>query len=146
MTDLGRDLGRDPVPGFAPNKDKRGQTTGDKVLLTAYEVLKEPAGSRSAAAAAAAGVATVAASDDASALQNALNGDAQLKSETPSVKKRHRRMKSSSNKANDLEDCDGYEFQIVSLDNKVRPRPLGSFQDGCLIGFTFFVFVSGVAL
>ena len=74
------------------SKDKRT----DKVMLTAYEVLKEPVtrilmgGNEDPAAVAA---------------QNALNGvaDGNVKSETPSVKKRHRRMKSSSNKANDLE-------------------------------------------
>lgn len=73
------------VAGF-PSKEKRA----DKVLLTAYEILKEP-------------VTRVLGGDSESVpMQNALNGDA-IKSETPSVKKRHRRMKSSSNKTNDLE-------------------------------------------
>lgn len=41
------------------------------------------------------------------------------KIETPNVKKRHRRMKSSGAKnAGDCDDSDGYEFSIVSLDNK----------------------------
>lgn len=41
-----------------------------------------------------------------------------LEAQTPNVKKRHRRMKSSSVKANELDDSDGYEFFIVSLDSK----------------------------
>ena len=45
------------------------------------------------------------------------------KIETPNVKKRHRRMKSSGAKnssaaGGDCDDSDGYEFSIVSLDNK----------------------------
>ncbi|XP_018331989.1 centaurin-gamma-1A isoform X2 [Agrilus planipennis] len=39
-----------------------------------------------------------------------------LKTETPNVKKRHRRMKSSGMKNSEVDD--GYEFYIVSLDNK----------------------------
>lgn len=42
-----------------------------------------------------------------------------INKETPNVKKRHRRIKNSNNKNSDgLEDSDGYEFMIVSLDNK----------------------------
>ena len=69
-------------------------------MLTAYEVLKEPVTRI-----------LMGGNEDPTAAQNALNGvaDGNIKSETPSVKKRHRRMKSSSNKANDLEgkleDC-----------------------------------------
>ena len=59
-------------------------------MLTGYEVLKEPVDRNSEDV----GVSL--------SVQNAMNGDI-AKSETPSVKKRHRRMKSSSNKANDLE-------------------------------------------
>uniref|UniRef100_A0A0P6EXW1 Arf-GAP with GTPase, ANK repeat and PH domain-containing protein n=2 Tax=Daphnia magna TaxID=35525 RepID=A0A0P6EXW1_9CRUS len=97
--------------GFPGNKDKR--TEKNTVMLTAYEVLKDPV-SRMLMGSGNGG-------DDPSS-QNAINGgiaDNSAKTETPSVKKRHRRMKSSSNKANDLDDCDGYEFQIVSLDNKI---------------------------
>lgn len=93
--------------GFPGTKEKRT----DKVMLTAYEVLKEPVTRI-----------LMGGNSDDPASQNAINGgiaDNSAKTETPSVKKRHRRMKSSSNKANDLEDSDGYEFQIVSLDNKI---------------------------
>ncbi|XP_020810702.1 centaurin-gamma-1A isoform X1 [Drosophila serrata] len=41
-----------------------------------------------------------------------------LEAQTPNVKKRHRRMKSSSVKATEADDNDGYEFYIVSLDSK----------------------------
>jgi Arf-GAP/GTPase/ANK repeat/PH domain-containing protein 1/3 len=82
--------------GFPGGKDKRTEKT--TVMLTAYEVLKEPVtrilmGGGNGGA------------DDPSS-QNAINGgiaDSSAKTETPSVKKRHRRMKSSSNKANDLD-------------------------------------------
>lgn len=47
-----------------------------------------------------------------------LNATNKIDSQTPNVKKRHRRMKSSSVKANELDDCDGYEFFIISLDSK----------------------------
>lgn len=76
------------MAGFPANKDKRA----GKVMLTGYEVLREPVdrGSEDGI-----GVSLAA--------HSAVNGDGHGKSETPSVKKRHRRMKSSSNKANDLE-------------------------------------------
>lgn len=45
-------------------------------------------------------------------------GNNKLEAQTPNVKKRHRRMKSSSVKANEADDNDGYEFYIVSLDSK----------------------------
>lgn len=46
------------------------------------------------------------------------NAGNKLEAQTPNVKKRHRRMKSSSVKANEADDNDGYEFYIVSLDSK----------------------------
>ncbi|KAH8377844.1 hypothetical protein KR093_007449 [Drosophila rubida] len=46
------------------------------------------------------------------------SGSNKLEAQTPNVKKRHRRMKSSSVKANEADDNDGYEFYIVSLDSK----------------------------
>ncbi|KAI8041973.1 hypothetical protein M5D96_003271 [Drosophila gunungcola] len=48
----------------------------------------------------------------------AANAANKLEAQTPNVKKRHRRMKSSSVKANEADDNDGYEFYIVSLDSK----------------------------
>lgn len=48
----------------------------------------------------------------------AVNAANKLEAQTPNVKKRHRRMKSSSVKSNEVDDSDGYEFYIVSLDSK----------------------------
>uniref|UniRef100_T1PE07 Putative GTPase activating protein for Arf n=1 Tax=Musca domestica TaxID=7370 RepID=T1PE07_MUSDO len=48
----------------------------------------------------------------------AVNASNKLEAQTPNVKKRHRRMKSSSVKSNEIDDSDGYEFYIVSLDSK----------------------------
>ncbi|KRT82486.1 Pleckstrin homology domain containing protein [Oryctes borbonicus] len=86
-------------------KDRRPT---EKVLLTAFEVVKEP-GTKYAQVS----------GDEGMALSNSnsfLNGD--MKTETPNVKKRHRRMKSSGVKNAEYDDSDGYEFYIVSLDNK----------------------------
>ncbi|XP_073984823.1 centaurin-gamma-1A-like isoform X2 [Rhodnius prolixus] len=85
------------------HKEKRIQ---EKVLLTAFEILKEPG--------------RVPNHDESLIIPtNVLttNGS-DIKAETPNVKKRHRRIKSSSVKNHDCEDTDGYEFLIVSLDNK----------------------------
>ncbi|KAH8239004.1 hypothetical protein KR038_011830 [Drosophila bunnanda] len=48
----------------------------------------------------------------------AATATSKLEAQTPNVKKRHRRMKSSSVKATEADDNDGYEFYIVSLDSK----------------------------
>jgi hypothetical protein len=85
--------------GFPGGKDKRTEKT--TVMLTAYEVLKEPVTRILMGGGNGGG----GGGDDPSS-QNAINGgiaDNSAKTETPSVKKRHRRMKSSSNKANDLD-------------------------------------------
>ncbi|KAK7576100.1 hypothetical protein V9T40_012386 [Parthenolecanium corni] len=89
-------------------KEKR---CSDKVLLTAFEVFKEP-NSKSASN-----------NEDSVMIMsnNSLtitNGYNDGKAETPHVKKRHRRLKSASVKNQDNDDYDGYEFLIVSLDNK----------------------------
>ncbi|XP_022919737.1 centaurin-gamma-1A isoform X2 [Onthophagus taurus] len=96
-------------------KDHRRNVAGtvtEKVLLTAFDVVKEP-GSKHA---------THGSGDDAMVLSSSnsfLNGDGGGgKSETPNVKKRHRRMKSSGVKNSEYDDSDVYEFYIVSLDNK----------------------------
>lgn len=91
-------------------KEKR---VTEKVLLTAFEVFKEP-GAR---------VIQTPSNEDAMIIPNntisssLLNGT-DGKIETPNVKKRHRRMKSSGMKNTECDDSDGYEFFIVSLDNK----------------------------
>ena len=86
-----------------------GKAGGEKVLLTGYEMIRDPSGSEENAVEAG-GAATVppAAADKSMA-------------ETPNVKKRHRRMKSNGVKSNGdgaADDADMFEFHIVSLDNK----------------------------
>ncbi|XP_034249296.1 centaurin-gamma-1A-like isoform X2 [Thrips palmi] len=89
-------------------KDKRPI---DKVQLTGFEMLKDSNNRM------------VQPQGNDESLNFSLNGhtlnasDGKM-SETPNVKKRHRRMKSSSLKNTDCDDSDGYEFFIVSLDNK----------------------------
>ncbi|KAI8423964.1 hypothetical protein MSG28_002633 [Choristoneura fumiferana] len=81
-------------------KDKPTRVT-DKALMSAFDTLKEPASSRQSLA---------------SEVELTTNGD----KDTPHVKKRHRRMKSSGVK-NGEDDGDGAascEFTIVSLDGK----------------------------
>ncbi|XP_046683093.1 centaurin-gamma-1A isoform X3 [Homalodisca vitripennis] len=88
------------------SKEKR---VADKVLLTAFELLKEP------------GRVIQPPNNDESMIisNNSLyNGSGDCKAETPNVKKRHRRIKSSGVKNQECDDSDGYEFLIVSLDNK----------------------------
>ncbi|KAG0713172.1 Centaurin-gamma-1A [Chionoecetes opilio] len=82
------------------------QTNKDKVTLMSYEALQDPAGVN--------GV-------DSSSISS--------KIETPNVKKRHRRMKSSGNKNAECEDSDGYEFSLVSLDNKQWHFEAGSQEE-----------------
>ncbi|KAK9874956.1 hypothetical protein WA026_005771 [Henosepilachna vigintioctopunctata] len=87
-------------------KDK---STTDRVLLSALDVIKDPSLKYSHTS-----------GDEGMVLSNSnsfLNGEG-MKTETPNVKKRHRRMKSSGVKNSEYDDPDGYEFYIVSLDNK----------------------------
>ena len=72
----------DPIGGnFIRNNDKKSGS--EKVLLTGYEMLREPSGGEE---------------------NNELNGTIIDKaSDTPNVKKRHRRLKSNGVKANDCE-------------------------------------------
>lgn len=91
---------------IAGSKDRR---LTEKVLLTAFDTVKDPGTKYGQVS-----------GDEGMMLSNSnsfLNGDG-IKTETPNVKKRHRRMKSSSLKNSEYDDSDGYEFYIVSLDNK----------------------------
>lgn len=93
------------------NSQYKEKRCSDKVLLTAFEVFKEPNSK------------TASTSDDSVMIMsnNSLsfaNGFNDSKSETPHVKKRHRRLKSTSVKNQDNDDYDSFEFLIVSLDNK----------------------------
>ncbi|XP_074039096.1 centaurin gamma 1A isoform X2 [Leptinotarsa decemlineata] len=89
------------------SKDKR---TTEKALLSAYDAVKDP-GSR---------YAQQASGDEGMVLSSSnsfLNGEI-AKTETPNVKKRHRRVKSSGVKNSEYDDTEPNEFYIVSLDNK----------------------------
>ncbi|XP_040569341.1 centaurin-gamma-1A isoform X1 [Lepeophtheirus salmonis] len=71
----------------------------EKVMLTGYEMLREPSGGEE---------------NESNALEKSSSS-----SETPNVKKRHRRIRSNGIKASDAnEESDIFEFHIVSLDNK----------------------------
>lgn len=91
-------------------KDRK---SSDRVLLTAYDNLKEP-GKASSQSGDESGIAL---SNSNSQSFIGSDGNNKIDSQTPNVKKRHRRMKSSGVK-NDQEDPDMFEFYIVSLDNK----------------------------
>uniref|UniRef100_A0A1B0CKE6 PH domain-containing protein n=3 Tax=Lutzomyia longipalpis TaxID=7200 RepID=A0A1B0CKE6_LUTLO len=93
--------------GLSLAKEKK-----EKVLLTAYDTLREPGKSNSQTS-----------GDEGIALSNSnsqtfINSDSAKEAQTPNVKKRHRRMKSSGVKNNEYDDSDGFEFYIVSLGNK----------------------------
>jgi Arf-GAP/GTPase/ANK repeat/PH domain-containing protein 1/3 len=86
-----------------------GKTTGangEKVLLTGYELIKEPSGGE----------------DNNETVNGTVAAADKSMAETPNVKKRHRRMKSNGVKSSsgngDIDDSDMFEFNIVSLDNK----------------------------
>jgi len=84
-----------------------GVSNGEKVTLTGYEVLREASGGEEAP------------------------GDGKHSGDTPNVKKRHRRMKSTGVKGGHGGDADEetYELQIVSLDNKQWHFEAGSAED-----------------
>ncbi|XP_045467912.1 centaurin-gamma-1A isoform X2 [Harmonia axyridis] len=95
------------IGGLSIGAKDKGVT--ERGLLSALDVMKDPSSKYSQAS-----------GDEGMVLSNSstfLNGDG-LKTETPNVKKRHRRMKSSGVKNSEYDDPDGYEFYIVSLDNK----------------------------
>ncbi|CAD6997368.1 unnamed protein product [Ceratitis capitata] len=114
-------------------KDNKDKKMTEKVLLTAFDTLREPVKSNSSQQTSGdEGIAMsnsnsqtfIAGSDSQQQLQQqqrellAVNAANKLESQTPNVKKRHRRMKSSSVKSNEVDDSDIYEFFIVSLDSK----------------------------
>ncbi|KAK6644466.1 hypothetical protein RUM43_000733 [Polyplax serrata] len=86
-------------------KDKR---LNDKSLMASFDSTKES------------GSLSLPPSNDEGISSNntAFTNGTDLRIETPNVKKRHRRIKSSGVKNAECDDPDGYEFFIVSLDNK----------------------------
>lgn len=95
-------------------KDKNKQNN-EKVMLTGFESLREPIGKPNSQTSGDEGIAL--SNSNSQSFIGSDNSNSKL-DQTPSVKKRHRRMKSSGLKNGDAEDPDGYEFFIVSLDNK----------------------------
>lgn len=99
--------------GLSLLKEKKNVT--EKVLLTAFETLREPAKQNSQTS----GDEGIAMSNSNSQTFLASDSNSKLiEAQTPNVKKRHRRMKSSGVKNNEYDDQDGFEFYIVSLDSK----------------------------
>lgn len=107
-------------------KDSNAKKITEKVLLTAFDTLREPGRSTSSQHTSGdEGIAmsnsnsqTFISSDSQQRELLAVNAANKLEIQTPNVKKRHRRMKSSGVKSNEVDDSDGYEFYIVSLDSK----------------------------
>ncbi|XP_063699798.1 centaurin-gamma-1A isoform X2 [Culicoides brevitarsis] len=95
-------------------KDKNKQNA-DKVLLTGFEQLRDGTKPTNSQTSGDEGIAL--SNSNSQSFIGSDNSNSKL-DQTPSVKKRHRRMKSSGLKNGDAEDPDGYEFFIVSLDNK----------------------------
>lgn len=104
--------GGEGFSGLSLLKEKKNVT--EKVLLTAFETLREPGKQNSQTS----GDEGIAMSNSNS--QTFLASDSNnklIETQTPNVKKRHRRMKSSGVKNNEYDE-DGFEFYIVSLDSK----------------------------
>uniref|UniRef100_A0A240PNT9 Centaurin-gamma-1A n=1 Tax=Anopheles atroparvus TaxID=41427 RepID=A0A240PNT9_ANOAO len=107
------------IGGLSLVKDRK---CTEKVLLTAFDTLREPVKSNSQTSGDEGIV--ISNSNSQSFLgsdSNTVGGGAgsKIDAQTPNVKKRHRRMKSSGvGKNSEYDDSDGFEFYIVSLDNK----------------------------
>uniref|UniRef100_A0A182NF28 Small monomeric GTPase n=1 Tax=Anopheles dirus TaxID=7168 RepID=A0A182NF28_9DIPT len=96
----------------------------EKVLLTAFDTLREPVKSNSQTSGDEGIVISSSNSQsflgsDGNNVAGGGGGGNKIDAQTPNVKKRHRRMKSSGvGKNSEYDDSDGFEFYIVSLDNK----------------------------
>ncbi|XP_049283588.1 centaurin-gamma-1A isoform X2 [Anopheles funestus] len=108
------------IGGLSLAKDRK---CTEKVLLTAFDTLREPVKSNSQTSGDEGIVISSSNSQgflgcDSSNAGGA-GGGSKIDAQTPNVKKRHRRMKSSGvGKNSEYDDSDGFEFYIVSLDNK----------------------------
>ncbi|XP_050101349.1 centaurin-gamma-1A isoform X2 [Anopheles aquasalis] len=102
------------IGGLSLVKDRK---MTEKVLLTAFDTLREPVKSNSQTSGDEGIV--ISNSNSQSFLGSDSNPGSKIDAQTPNVKKRHRRMKSSGvGKNSEYDDADGFEFYIVSLDNK----------------------------
>nr|XP_022294714.1 arf-GAP with GTPase, ANK repeat and PH domain-containing protein 3-like isoform X3 [Crassostrea virginica] len=120
-------------PAQHPNQDAKGKSSKDKenVRLTGFDVIRERHNSNSEApfnnsvpGVPPEGIA------NGDGISSKLNGNSIGSKETPNVKKRHRRAKSGGLKnVGDGDDSDGYEFMIVSLENKQWHFEAGDSQE-----------------
>ncbi|XP_058060428.1 centaurin-gamma-1A isoform X1 [Anopheles bellator] len=102
------------IGGLSLAKDRK---ITEKVLLTAFDTLREPVKSNSQTSGDEGIV--ISNSNSQSFLGSDSTAGSKIDAQTPNVKKRHRRMKSSGvGKNSEYDDSDGFEFYIVSLDNK----------------------------
>ncbi|KXJ80801.1 hypothetical protein RP20_CCG023446 [Aedes albopictus] len=101
------------IGGLSLAKDRK---MTEKVLLTAFDTLREPVKSNSQTSG---DEGIVISNSNSQSFIGSDGNTSKLDAQTPNVKKRHRRMKSSGvGKNNEYDDSDGFEFYIVSLDNK----------------------------
>uniref|UniRef100_A0A8D8FPD2 Centaurin-gamma-1A n=1 Tax=Culex pipiens TaxID=7175 RepID=A0A8D8FPD2_CULPI len=101
------------IGGLSLAKDRK---ITEKVLLTAFDTLREPVKSNSQTSG---DEGIVISNSNSQSFIGSDGNSSKLDAQTPNVKKRHRRMKSSGvGKNNEYDDSDGFEFYIVSLDNK----------------------------
>ncbi|XP_052682875.1 centaurin-gamma-1A-like isoform X19 [Crassostrea angulata] len=120
-------------PAQHPNQDAKGKSSKDKenVRLTGFDVIRERHNSNSDApfSNSVTGPSEGVANGDG--ISSKLNGNSiGSKIDTPNVKKRHRRAKSGGLKnVGDGDDSDGYEFMIVSLENKQWHFEAGDSQE-----------------
>ncbi|XP_053672946.1 centaurin-gamma-1A [Anopheles nili] len=108
------------IGGLSLAKDRK---CTEKVLLTAFDTLREPVKSNSQTSGDEGIVISSSTSQSFPGSDSnnvgASGGGSKIDAQTPNVKKRHRRMKSSGvGKNSEYDDSDAYEFYIVSLDNK----------------------------
>ncbi|EAT46111.1 AAEL002660-PA, partial [Aedes aegypti] len=101
------------IGGLSLAKDRK---MTEKVLLTAFDTLREPVKSNSQTSG---DEGIVISNSNSQSFIGSDGNTSKMDAQTPNVKKRHRRMKSSGvGKNNEYDDSDGFEFYIVSLDNK----------------------------
>ncbi|XP_055995878.1 centaurin-gamma-1A-like isoform X27 [Ostrea edulis] len=120
-------------PAQHPNQDAKGKTSKDKenVRLTGFDVIRERHNSNSEAPFINSVTGPQEGVANGDGILAKLNGNSLgSKIETPNVKKRHRRAKSGGLKnVGDGDDSDGYEFMIVSLENKQWHFEAGDSQE-----------------
>ncbi|XP_062568893.1 arf-GAP with GTPase, ANK repeat and PH domain-containing protein 1-like isoform X19 [Saccostrea cucullata] len=129
-------------PAQHPNQDAKGESKTsfslsgknkdkENVRLTGFDVIRERHNSNSDAPFINSLTGAIEGVANGDGILSKLNGNSiGSKIETPNVKKRHRRAKSGGLKnVGDGDDSDGYEFMIVSLENKQWHFEAGDSQE-----------------